>query len=428
MSRCSTPHASGNADVVIIGAGHSGLAMSHYLSRRSVEHVILERGQVANSWRTERWDSLRLLTPNWMTRLPGVGYVGPDPDGFMTMPELIRFLSGYARFSGAPVVTNTAVTSVRAVSSGYGIRTNRGDWRARAVVLASGGFNKPIVPKISQGIPASVHQVDMHAYKNPSQLQPGGVLVVGASATGLQVAEELHASGRPVTLAVGEHVRMPRAYRGRDIQYWLMATGILDQRLDQVDDINRVRHVPSPQLVGTDEHRDLDLNTLSRQGVELVGRLAGVHDSKLLFSGSLRHVCKLSDLKLNRLLKAVDAHIESNGIADSNAPATRPEPTNIADAPRLTIDLSKGSIRTVVWATGFRPDYSWVDSSLLDCRGRFRHDGGLGEHPGLYVMGLPFLRRRKSSFIHGADDDAREIAAHVVAYLNGTAARARKSA
>ena len=430
MIRPSGIQESGAADVLIIGAGHSGLAISRYLGRRSVDHVILERGRVANSWRKERWDSLRLLTPNWLTRLPGLGYNGSDPEGFMTVPEVVRFISGYARFAGAPVVEKTTVTSVRLIEGGYFVRTNRGAWRARAVVLASGAFNKPVVPGVSAGLPDSIHQVTAGEYKRPSQLPDGGVLVVGASATGLQLAEEIHATGRPVTLSVGEHVRMPRVYRGRDIQYWMKASGILDQHIDEADDVNRVRKVPSPQLIGSTERRSLDLNALTGQGVELVGRLAGARDGKLQFSGGLRNVCKLADLKMNRLLGSIDEWIETNGVAYSTAPAERPEPTIVAGAPRLDMDLRDGAIRSVLWATGFRPDYSWVDQSLVDRKGMIPHDGGVANAPGLYLLGLPFLRRRKSSFIHGADDDARDIVAVLKRYLDITSrfAGRRKSA
>jgi putative flavoprotein involved in K+ transport len=258
----------------------------------------------------------------------------------------------------------------------------------------------------------------MHDYKNPSQLDDGGVLVVGASATGLQIAEEVHASGRPVTLAVGEHVRMPRNYLGRDIQYWMKVTGVLDQCIYEVDDVNRVRRVPSPQLIGSDEHRTVDLNVLSQQGVELVGRLHGIRDGSLQFSGSLRNVCKLADLKMNRLLAGIDDWIDSMGIAYTRGRPARPEPTQVIGTPRLGIDLRKGEIGTVIWATGFRPDYSWLGGMLVGPKGQVEHSGGVADAPGLYLMGLPFLRRRKSSFMHGADDDARELSAHLIDYLD----------
>jgi len=411
----------GAADVVIIGAGHSGLAMSHFLSRRSVDHVILERGHVANSWRKERWDSLRLLTPNWLTRLPGLKYTGPDPDSFMTVPEVIQFIAGYARFSNAPVVTGTTVTSVRPLTNGFFIRTNKGAWRARAVVIASGAFNMPAVPRISDGLPSSIHQVTTNAYRNPDQLPNGGVLVVGASATGLQLAQEIQASGRPVTLSVGEHVRLPRKYRGKDIQYWMKAIGTLDQTIDEVDDINRVRNVPSPQLVGSPERQTLDLNVLTSQGVRLAGRLSGVRDGRAQYSGSLRNVCKLADLKMNRLLDAIDTWIGSRGMmALSAVPSQRFAETRVDASPCMESDLRSGEINTVVWATGYRPDYSWLDVPVLDHKGRIRHRGGVADFPGVYVLGLPFLRRRKSSFIHGAEDDARDLCEHLGRYLNVT--------
>jgi putative flavoprotein involved in K+ transport len=205
---------------VVIGAGHAGLAMSRCLAERGIDHVVLERGEVANSWRTERWDSLRLLTPNWQSRLPGFGYEGDDPDGFRTMPEIIAFLDRYARIIDAPVRTRTAVTAVRQADGGYVVGTTAGEWRARAVVVASGACNTPRVPAFAAAVPTGVATLTPMEYRNPSQLAPGGVLVVGASATGTQLADEIHRSGRPVTLAVGEHIRAPRTYRGRCSGGW----------------------------------------------------------------------------------------------------------------------------------------------------------------------------------------------------------------
>ncbi|MGD2047621.1 MAG: pyridine nucleotide-disulfide oxidoreductase, partial [Gemmatimonadota bacterium] len=246
-----------------------------------------------------------------------------------------------------------------------------------------------------------------------------GVLVVGASATGLQLADEIHRSGRPVTLAVGEHVRMPRVYRGRDIQYWMDAVGLLDERYDAVDDIGRARRVPSPQLVGTAERATLDLNGLTRRGVRIVGRLAGLRDGVVQLSGSLRNVCQLADLKMNRLLDGIDRWARETGRADGLPAPERYEPTRVEPSPRLSLDLRRGEIRTIVWATGSRPDYSWLDAPVFDRRGRLRHDGGeVVGAPGLYVLGLPFLRRRKSSFIHGAEDDTRELCDALVGHLD----------
>jgi putative flavoprotein involved in K+ transport len=405
-------------EVVIVGAGHAGLAMSRALAERSIDHVVLERGEVANSWRTERWDSLRLLTPNWQSRLPGYEYRGNDPDGFRTMPGTIAFLEGYAEAISAPVRTHTAVTSVRPGAADHEVATTRGTWRSRAVVLATGACNLPSVPPFASALPASVASVHSQHYRNPQQLAEGGVLVVGASATGVQLAEELQRSGRPVTLAVGEHIRMPRRYRGRDVQWWMDAAGILDLRYDEVDDLGRARGVPSLQLVGDPAGRMVDLNALTDIGVRLVGRLAGLRGAKALFSGSLANQAALSDLKMNRLLEAFDAWAAQSGIEGELALPERFEPTRIPASPPLSLDLAGGEIRTVLWATGYRPDYSWLEMPVLDRKGRIRHAGGVVEDaPGLYVMGLPFLRRRKSALIDGAADDARELAERIAAYL-----------
>jgi putative flavoprotein involved in K+ transport len=405
-------------DVIVVGGGHSGLAMSHALSLRSIEHVVLERGEVDHAWRTERWDSLRLLTPNWMTRLPGHAYDGSDPDGYMSAGDVVSFLSAYASKVAAPLLARTTVQRVDPCDHGYRVVTDRGDWRCRALVLASGAFNQPVVPPLAAALPAGVEQVSAQAYRHPGQLRDGGVLVAGASATGVQLAQEIQASGRPVTLAVGEHVRLPRTYRGRDIQWWMLAAGVLDQRIEETDDAARARRVPSPQLVGTPERAMLDLNTLRQQGVTLVGRLAGVRDGKAQFSGSLRNVCALADLKMNRLLDLIDEWaLRSGGAADA-APPERFAPTVVDATSRLGPELGR-DIRTVVWATGMRPDHSWLALPVFDRHGRLQHERGIVA-PGLVVLGLPFLRRRKSSFIHGTEDDVRELVAELVGYLDRT--------
>jgi putative flavoprotein involved in K+ transport len=378
---------------------------------------VLERGEVANSWRRERWDSLRLLTPNWLTRLSGYGYSGGDPDGFMTMPEVIEFISRFAVVSAAPVRTHTTVTSVRRIDDGYHVATTTGDLRCRSVVLASGACNVSNVPAIRQAVPPSIDCVTPLDYRNPAQLPEGGVLVVGASATGVQLADEIHRSGRPVTLAVGEHVRLPRTYRGRDVLWWMDASGVWNQRYDEIDDLTRARRLPSPQLVGTPERTTLDLNALSAAGVEIVGRLAAVRNGRAQFSGSLRNQFALADLKMNRLLDTFDEWARAHARDADVGPLHRFEPTRAPAKPRLDLDLQSGEIRSIVWATGFRPDYCWLDVPVLDRKGYLRHDGGVVDAPGLYAIGLPVLRRRKSSFIHGAEDDARDLIEHLARYL-----------
>ena len=427
------PHGAPRAvDVVVIGGGHCGLAMSHALSQRSIDHVVLERGEVANAWRTERWDSLRLLTPNWMCSLPGQSYDGNDPDGFMPAAGVTAFLERYANRIRAPLVTHATVRQVQfGVGGGaraYLVRTDRGSWRSRAVVVATGACSQPVVPPVATEVPPSVAQWTARDYRRPADLGPGGVLVVGASATGLQLALEIRHSGRPVLLATGEHVRMPRSYRGRDVQWWLLASGVLDQRIESMDDPARARRLPSPQLVGSDDRATLDLDIVQQHGVEVCGRLVGVRCGQALFSGSLRNVCTLADLKMNRMLEAFDGWARERGIDGEVGAARRFEATTVPARPRLSAELGD-EVRTIVWATGFRPDFGWLDAPVFDRRGQLRHDRGIViDAPGLYVLGLPFMRRRKSSFIHGAADDVSELAAHLGGHLACIARSVRRNA
>jgi putative flavoprotein involved in K+ transport len=381
-----------------------------------LDHVVLERGEPANSWRSERWDSLRLLTPNWQSRLPGAPYAGDDPDGYMTSGEVAELITRFGERCGAPVRPQTNVTAVRRSGDGYAITTSDGELRSRTVVIATGACNLPTVPAFADAIPPELEQVTPLTYRNPAQLPDGGVLVVGASATGVQLAAELRGSGRPVVLSVGEHVRMPRTYRGRDVLWWMDAAGVWDQRYDELDDLERARRLPSPQLVGTEERSSVDLNALAAMGVELAGRWSTVRDGRALFSGGLRNVCSLADLKLARLLDLFDEWARVAGLDDGAVPE-RLAATELLAPPRLELDLRSGEIRTIVWATGYRPDYGWLDVPVLDAKGRLRHEGGVVDSPGLYALGLPVLRRRKSTFIHGIEDDAREVIDHLGGYL-----------
>jgi putative flavoprotein involved in K+ transport len=403
---------------VIVGGGAAGLAMSRRLTERSIDHVVLERGEVANSWRTQRWPSLRLLTPNWQTRLPGHDYAGDDPDGFMPVADVVAALTDYARRVGAPVRTATTVRSLRAVPRGFHIQANDDLLRARAVVLATGACIRPAIPGVAGAVPPSITTLTPLTYRDPGQLPDGGVLVVGASATGVQLAGEIHRSGRPVTLAAGEHVRLPRGYRGRDIFWWLEATGLLAERHDQIDDLTRARHLPSPQLTGTPEAVTTDLNTLTALGIRIVGRLGRITDGVAQFSGALPNTCVLADLKMNRFLNRADEWATASGL-DGEFPAPyRFAPTRVDPRSPLELDLTSGEITTVLWATGFRPDHSWLDIPVRDRNGRIRHDGGVVTGaPGLYLLGMPVLRTRASTYIHGAGADTDALAGHLHSFL-----------
>ncbi len=327
------------------------------------------------------------------------------------MPKRCRHPSGPT--PGSPRCENSG--------DGYEVVTDQGAWKCETVVLATGACNIPVLPAVAGAVPAAIRTLTPLQYRNPDQLEAGGVLVVGASASGVQIADEIQRSGRPVTLAVGEHVRVPRIYRGKDIKWWMDASGVLDQRYDEVDDIVRARNVPSLQLAGYPDRRTIDLNSLTGIGVKLVGRLAGINDGKAQFSGSLRNVCALADLKMNRLLDTIDEWARENGRDGEVSPPHRFEFTEVEESPPLLLNLAGGRIKTLIWATGFRPDYSWLDLPVLDRKGSIRHDGGVVEAPGLYLLGMPFLRRRKSSLIDGVGDDARDLSAHLASYLGARA-------
>lgn len=404
--------------VVIVGAGQAGLAMSRILTEDSIDHIVLERGTVANSWRTERWDSLRLLTPNWMTRLPGFQYSGPDPDGYMTADEVSAFLTSYRVGFSAPVQEHTEVASIETDGTDWIVITNNGIVTAKAVVLATGACSTPRIPAIGAALPSSVRQLAPIHYRNPGHIDADqGVLVVGASASGAQLADELARAGHDVTLAVGDHVRLPRTYRGMDIHWWLDTMGTLNDRYDDVEDIVRARRLPSLQLVGSDDRRDLGLNELSASGVTLAGRLAGVTDSALQFSGSFANAVASADLKQGRLLDAIDQWATDNGLGREIGPIDRPQPTTVPDAP---LARKLDDIGTVIWATGFKPHNPWLPERLLDHKGAVIHDGGVTPEAGLYILGLPFLRHRNSSFIDGVGRDARYVGRHLRSHLDIT--------
>ena len=399
-------------DVVIVGAGQAGLAMSHCLSRRDIDHVVLERHEVASAWTRQRWDSLRLLTPNWMTRLPGADVFDGPADGFAPASDVAVHLRNYASTIGAPVITNCAVERIEPDAFGWRVSTSAGTFSSRAVVLATGPGTTQRTPAVATGLPASLRTIGALEYKNPDAIEEGGVLVVGASASGTQIADELARAGRSVVLAVGEHVRAVRSYRGHDLYWWLDRTGLLDERYDTVDDVRRVRATPSFQLVGSDHGRRVDLDALQSRGVQLAGRLVGTERERVTFSGSLANVCASADLKLERLLSQFDQFASEHGLDDLTDP-WRPDRT-IVPEPRLEVRTE--ALRTVIWATGHTPTFPDIAASVFDRRGRLVHDGGVVGTTGLYVLGLPFLRRRRSSFIDGAGADAEDLAERIAAH------------
>jgi putative flavoprotein involved in K+ transport len=400
-------------NTIIIGGGQAGLAMSQRLTDRRVDHAILERGRVAERWRSERWDSLRLLTPRWQSRLPGWSYRGPDPDGFMTKSEVIEYLAGYARSFDAPLHTGVTVTSVERDLGGFRVQTDLGVWRAANVVIATGHCDRPYVPPMAAEIPARIAQLAPTRYRNPGQLPDGGVLVVGASATGIQLAAEIARSGRPVTLAVGRHIRLPRNYRGRDIMAWFDEMSVLSQNASQVWDLDASRRQPSLQLIGSEDHRSLDLNLLQEQGARIVGRAIGADGRRLFLADDLAASVERAEGKMREQLDRVDSFIARTGLGAEFPAEDRPRQIRVPEAPGL-LDLEAEGINAVLWATGYRREYPWLRVPVLDANGELRHDGGVTPQPGLYALGLRFMRRRNSNFLDGVGADAEELAEHIV--------------
>ena len=399
-------------DTVVIGAGQAGLAMSRCLTDRGIEHVVLERGHIAERWRSERWDSLRLLSPNWMSRLPGWSYSGPDPHGFMTAGEVVSYFEGYARATNAPVEQQSAVEHLSAAGDGFDVVTGRGRWRAANVVIATGWCDQPAVPAAARHLGQAIVQVTTSAYRNPDSLPAGGVLIVGASASGVQLADELALAGRDVVLAVGSHSRVPRSYRGMDILWWLEQIGALDRTIDQTPDPHAARHEPSLQLIGRPDHRPVDLGTLRHRGVELTGRLTWTDGSIVGFARDLGHTLTAADARMRRVLTEIDTHIDATGLTTEVLDAEHPSAI-VVDQRHDRIDLADRGITTVLWATGHRRTYPWLHVPVLDAAGEIRQRRGRTPVPGLYVLGQRFQHYRNSNFIDGVGRDAAAVAEHL---------------
>lgn len=404
-------------DVLIIGGGQAGLAMSAALSGRGIDHLVLERGRIAERWRGLGPRSLRLLTPNWMTRLPGGRYDGPDPDGFMHRDELVAFLGRYARTIAAPVIEGAAVRRARAAAPGFMVDTDAGTFLSRALVVATGHCDIPRLPDAAADLDPSILQLHAASFRAPEALPPGGVLVVGASASGVQIAAELAAAGRPVTLSVGRHIRVPRRYRGADIFRWLDRAGILGQRTTELPSPAAALRQPSMQLVGRPDNRDIDLSSLAAAGVRLAGRLSGATDRTVAFADDLAATTIHADAKLRGLLDRFDA------IAGGAPSGPRPDPVLAAGGP-ARLDLRAEGIAAVVWATGYSRRYDWLQVPVLCADGEIRHSGGVTAVDGLVVLGLRMLRHRSSSFIGGVGRDALDLARHLHVHLEASARKA----
>jgi putative flavoprotein involved in K+ transport len=393
--------------------------VSRCLTDRSIDHVVVERGRLAERWRSNRWESLHLLTPNWASRLPGWSYQGPDPDGFMSAGELVSYLSDYAASFDAPVVEGAAVLSVAPGRAGaepgaaFTVRTAETTWRAAHVVIATGWCAQPKIPRMAQRLDPLVHQLTPRTYRRPETLPDGGVLVVGASASGVQLADELARAGRDVVLAAGSHSRVPRHYRGLDIWCWLERIGTFAATIDEVADPARSRDEGSMQLIGRPDGRDVDLPALQSLGVELTGRLAAVDGHRMHLAPDLAANTGAADARLARILERIDAHITAHGLDAEVLPPEPRSPLIGAERAATQLDLHRRRISTVIWATGFSRPYPWLKVPVLDAAGEITHRRGVTPVPGLYVLGQRFQHRRDSNFIDGVRHDADFVADHI---------------
>ncbi|MEA2177889.1 MAG: putative flavoprotein involved in transport [Solirubrobacteraceae bacterium] len=393
-------------DTVIIGAGQAGLALSRQLSGGGHDHVVLERGRIGERWRSERWPSLRLLTPNWLNRLPGAGW-HPEPDGFMPIGAFVGELEAYARSFGAPVRERHPVGRVAPAARGYHVYAGDDVWAARNVVIATGDCDRPAVPAVATVLPPRIVQLHSSEYRTPRDLPDGAVLVVGAGASGQQIADELRRAGRRVVLAAGAHSRMVRRYRGRDSFAWLAMLGKLDERVGDVRDPAAARLARSPALTGARGGEELDLGVLHAEGVEVTGRLLGVAGGRARFADDLPETVARADATLARVLTRIDAYVAAApGLADT--PPGEPVAPVACGPGARSVDLR--GFGAVVWATGYRRAYPWLRVPVLDPRGELVHDRGATSAPGLHVLGLRFQQRRASHLIGGVGVDATDLA------------------
>lgn len=398
------------ADVVIVGGGQAGLALSHCLGRKGIAHAVLERGRIGERWRSQTWRSLRLLTPNWLNALPGSPYRGADPDGFMTKGAFVQSLEAYAGRWQAPVECGVEVIACKRNGSGFALRTSAGDWSAKAVVVATGHCDRPVIPFALDGRnePQSIHASH---YRGPDALAPGGVLVVGASSSGVQVADELARAGRRVVLSVGKHTRLPRRWRGKDIFWWLCQMGFMAQRLDGLANPESARRQPSLQLAGRPDKADVDLATLQAIGVALTGRVQGIAGGTIDFAGDLAASVAAAEAKHARLLGEIDH------FAGAARPIRR-EPVAVPSTYPRRLSLTGGAIGTIIWATGYARSFAWLEPFALGADGELAHRDGITSVPGLYALGFRFQRKRDSNFIGGVGTDAQAIAAEISRYLD----------
>jgi len=403
-----------HTSVAVIGGGQAGLAMSYHLQQSGIDHVILEKNRVAHTWRTQRWDAFCLVTPNWQCQLPGFAYAGDEPKGFMPRDEIVGYIEAYARQIAAPVREGVAVLRLGAEpAGGFALQTSAGEMTADAVVLAVSGYHVPNVPRMAERLDRSVTQLHSSQYRNSAQLPAGEVLVIGSGQSGCQIAEDLHLAGRKVHLAVGSAPRCPRVYRGRDAVEWLDDLGQYDLPVDRHSLKEKVRKNANHYLTGRDGGRDIDLRRFALEGMSLYGRLKDVNDGRLQFADDLATNLDNADRVYNGICSLIDEHIARNALTAPASPHYEPV-WRPADVP-AELDPARAGISTVIWTTGFRADWSWVDLPIFDGAGYPTHQRGVTSMDGIYVLGLPWLYTWGSGRFVGVGRDAGFIAEQIVA-------------
>lgn len=396
-------------DTLVIGGGQAGLVMSYRLKQRGLSHLVLERARIAERWRSERWDGLKFQFPNWSVKLPDFPFPQGQPDAFATSGEIVQFIDAFAKFVAPPIRCGVAVTRLARGGSGFIAETADGSIEARNVVVATGPYQRALMPDLLRDHPA--FQLHADGYKNPGQLPPGAVLVVGAGASGAQIAEELNRAGRRVFLAVGEHTRMPRRYRGEDLTWWFGAMRLFDMTPEQ-----RTARV-NPSITGAYGGYTIDFRRFAADSITLLGRVTAARDGVLDIAPGLAKNLANGDAYYATFLDMMDAHVAQHSLDLPEDPAAR---AMLADPPCVTeplrrLDLAAERIGAVIWATGYGVDFGWIDLPVKDISGEPRHRGGITDLPGLYFLGLPFLSKMSSAFLSGVGDDAAVLADHIAA-------------
>jgi len=394
-------------DTIIVGGGQGGLSTSYHLKQQGINHIILEQtDQAAKAWR-ERWDSFTFITPNWMIRLPGAEYQGDEPDSFMVRKNIIDYFKEYIKQFELPIRYGIQVTSVESIESGYLVRTNKKDFEAENVVIATGMYQHPRMPSFSKNLSSEILQLHSSKYRNPEKLPAGAVLVVGSAQSGCQVAEELYQSGRKVYLSVGSAGRLPRRYRGKDVTRWMDEMGFYNRTVDKLPSA-KARYAGSVQGTGKDGGHTINLHQFVRDGVVLLGHIQSAQDQQIVLAPDLRDNLANSDKLEADIVKQIDEYIEKRGLDSPRE--TLPELNDGYEAEEiLDLDLKSEGITSVIWATGYKFDFSLVKLPVFDEDGYPLQKRGVTEYPGLYFIGLPFLHTSKSGLLHGVGDDAAHI-------------------